>query len=76
MKLEKAFLKSYLEKFDETPFTIHLDDEDIKIGTGEPCFEVTVHEGLDKKALLTSTSLALGEAYMDKVLEIHGDRCV
>lgn len=43
------------------------------IGTGTPAFKAIFKEDLSKKELLTSTSLALGEAYMRGDLEIEGD---
>ena len=44
-----------------------------KIGKGDPEFTVTIHKIPDKKALLASTSLALGEAYMCGDIEIDRD---
>lgn len=72
--LEKSFIKGYLEKFDAAPFRVIFEDGDsFLIGDGVPKFEVVLHGELQKQALLQSTSLALGEAYMDGILEIKGD---
>ena len=69
---EKEFVK-FLSKFDEHPFDVKIGDEVSHIGKGEPEFKVIFHEIPSMKELLTSTSIALGEAYMDGKLEIEGD---
>ena len=69
---EKEFVK-FLSKFDEHPFDVKIGDEVSRIGKGEPEFKVIFHEIPSMKELLTSTSIALGEAYMDGKLEIEGD---
>ena len=43
------------------------------VGRDRPEFTVTLNEDLDKKELLTSTSLALGEAYRKEELEVDRD---
>lgn len=74
MDLEKSFLKNFLKGFNETPFSITFwDGEKFLVGNGTPLFNVSLKEPLRKKDLLTSTSLAFGEAYMNGSLEIHGD---
>lgn len=69
---ELAFL-SFLKKFDQNPFRIVLQGKEYRIGAGEPAFTVRLRKPLSLPALMTSTSLALGEAYMDGDLEIEGD---
>ncbi len=64
---------SFLRKFDEHPFLVKMGGRDYKIGEGDPLFTVRFNRPLPLKDLLTSTSLALGEAYMNKDLEIEGD---
>lgn len=72
--LEKTFLEKYLEKFEAVPFSVTTKEgEHFLIGEGEPKFEVILNESIPKAELLKSTSLALGEAYMNKTLEIKGD---
>lgn len=72
--LEKTFLHKYLEKFDKVPFSVTTKEGDFFIiGEGEPKFELIFHDSICKSELLKSTSLALGEAYMNKTLEIKGD---
>ncbi len=70
--LEKEFLK-FMERFDSCPFEVVLHGEPHQIGEGEPAFSVILHKIPEMGDLLTSTSIALGEAYMDGTLEIQGD---
>lgn len=74
MSLKTSFMQSYLETFDEVPFKVNFKNgSSFKVGKDTPKFEVTFNDEISKKELLTSTSLALGEAYMDRRLEIDGD---
>lgn len=73
MSITDNFLIDFLQKFDEYPFLVKLSDKEYKIGTGDPTFTVSLKKEIPKKELLTSTSLALGEAYMRGDLEIEGD---
>lgn len=66
-------LISFLKKFDEYPFAVEISGKEYLIGTGAPLFKVKLHKDIPLSALTTSTSLALGEAYMDGDLEIEGD---
>ena len=70
--LEKEFVK-FMGQFDACPFEIITGEKSHFIGKGEPKFSVTVHKLPGMKSLLKSTSIALGEAYMDGDLEIEGD---
>lgn len=45
----------------------------MKIGDSVPAFAVSLSKAVSLDALTTSTSLALGEAYMDGELEIEGE---
>lgn len=73
-RLERDFFKKYLSKFDQNPFLVNFEDgECFYIGEGEPKFEVCIKGSIPKSDLLSSTSLALGEAYMRGDLEIKGD---
>ena len=58
------FLISFLQRFDEHPFDVKLHGKTYHIGNGNPTFIVNLKEDIGAKELLTSTSLALGEAYM------------
>ena len=64
---------TFLRKFDDYPFKVKLNGKEYLIGEGEPEFTVDFKKPIPKTKLLTSTSLALGEAYMDGDLEIEGD---
>ena len=69
----RDIMVTFLERFTEYPFLVKLDGKEYKIGEGEPEFTIKFNKSIPKTKLLTSTSLALGEAYMDKDLEIEGD---
>lgn len=71
--LEEHVLIPFFNKFDEYPYRIFLNDKEYLIGDGEPVFTVRFHKTIPINELLTSTSLALGEAYMNGNLEIEGD---
>src|SRR5699024_4911506 len=66
-------LISFLQKFAEQPFLVKMGGKEYKIGKGEPTFTVKFNKSIPLSDLMTSTSIALGEAYMDGNLEIEGD---
>lgn len=73
MKLvENEFIK-FMEKFDENPFRIILEDGEHLIGDGEPAFTVKINKIPKMMDMLISTSITLGEAYMNGDIEIEGD---
>lgn len=67
------FIKQYLSKIMQVPFCIESDGEKEYIGEGTPEFTVKINKPLSKSELLKSTSLALGEAYMRKDIEVDRD---
>lgn len=69
----QTFIKEYLEHIIPVTFCLKSGNEISQIGDGTPEFTVTFNKDLDQKALLTSTSLALGEAYMRGDLEVDRD---
>lgn len=69
---ENAFI-SFLHKFDQYPFYVKINENVYLIGHGKPEFTVIIKKEIPLSRLMTSTSLALGEAYMDGDLEIEGD---
>lgn len=71
--LEENVMIQFLKKFDATPFTVKLEGKEYQIGDGNPAFTVKFHKMIPLTELATSTSLALGEAYMDGNLEVEGD---
>ncbi|MCD7826838.1 MAG: cyclopropane-fatty-acyl-phospholipid synthase family protein [Clostridiaceae bacterium] len=70
--VDKEFVK-FMSKFDACPFKITLGGEEHLIGEGEPAFSVIFHKTPPISELMTSTSIALGEAYMNGDIEIEGD---
>lgn len=71
--LEENVLVSFLKKFDEYPFLVKIKGKEYLIGEGSPTFTVKFNKMIPLSDLVTSTSLALGEAYMDGNLEVEGD---
>lgn len=71
--LEEQVMVQFLKKFDETPFLVRINDREHIIGEGRPAFTVHFKRIIPFTDLAASTSLALGEAYMDGNLEIEGD---
>ena len=71
-KKKMVHIKKYFKQKNQTPFkVIFKDSKEVNIGEGNPKFVIKVNGNIDKRLLLTSTSLALGEAYMDKVLDME-----
>lgn len=64
---------SFLKKFDKHPFLIKCGGKEYQVGEGDPVFTVRINKEIPLKSLMTSTSIALGEAYMDGDLEAEGD---
>lgn len=71
--IEENVLITFLSKFDQHPFLVKYQGREYKIGQGDPVFTVNFKKSIPLTDLVTSTSLALGEAYMDGNLEIEGD---
>lgn len=72
-KMEEHAMVQFLSKFDENPFLIKFGGRTHQVGEGEPAFTVNFKEAIPLADLLNSTSIALGEAYMDGRLEVEGD---
>lgn len=72
MLKENLMIKA-LNKFDDICFLVIIDGQEYKIGEGEPTFTAKFKEPIAVSKLLSSTSLALGEAYMSGNLEIEGN---
>ena len=71
--LQEELFISFLQKFEDSPFLVKMNGKKYRIGEGKPVFTVKLHKTIPLTALVASTSIALGEAYMDGVLEIEGD---
>ncbi len=67
------FLENYLADIIPVAFRLKMPDGESVVGQGAPQFTVTLKKDISKKELLTSTSLALGEAYMRGDLEVDSD---
>ena len=72
-KAEEKVMVEFLNKFDEHPFQIRFAENEYMVGEGKPTFTVSLRHVIPISELLNSTSLALGEAYMDGNLEIEGN---
>lgn len=72
-KAEEKAMIEFLKKFDDHPFRVQFKENEYQIGEGDPEFTVCFHEAIPVSQLLNSTSIALGEAYMDGNLEIKGN---
>lgn len=73
MIFEKAALKRLLTQLDQVPFTVRFENDMLQVGDGEPAFSVRINQPIPRRELINSTSLALGEAYMRKAIEVDGD---
>ncbi len=73
MGLVKSEFLGFMEQFDDCPFEMEIEGEKHLIGTGDPAFSVIFHRTPSAAELMKSTSIALGEAYMDGDIEIKGD---
>lgn len=71
--IEENLMIQFLKKFDSAPFNVKIDGKEYRIGEGTPKFTVNFKKMIPLTDLTTSTSLALGEAYMDGNLEVEGD---
>lgn len=69
----KEFIMDYLENLIPVSFYIQTSEGIQQIGKEEAKFTLNIYKEFDKKELLTSTSLALGEAYMHKEIEVDKD---
>ena len=50
MSVDKIFIKSFLNNFEEESFSVKLwDEEEIKVGQDEPLFKVTLNKQYLKK---------------------------
>ena len=74
MNKQAELMKKFLKGFDGTSFCVAFSPgEVVKVGGEEPKFKVLVNKPIPYKKLLQSTSLALGEAYMDGDIEVEGN---
>ncbi len=67
------FFTDYMSNIIPVAFNLKSEDETKKIGSGDAKFTVTIKKPISKSELITSTSLALGEAYMKGDIEVDKD---
>lgn len=67
------YIVNKLSQWVDFPFKIVSDGEEELIGEGEPQFTVHVNAPISLPEFMRSTSLALGEAYMRRDIELEGD---
>ncbi|ALJ24079.1 cyclopropane-fatty-acyl-phospholipid synthase [Lactobacillus gallinarum] len=71
--LEKTFYKMMLSKSFPFPVKVtYWDGKSEVYGNGTPEIEIVFNEKIPMSDITRNASLALGEAYMDKKIEIHG----
>lgn len=70
--IENEFIK-FMQKFDEHPLEMTINGNKHMIGEGNPTFSIKVNKVPSVVDMLTSTSITLGEAYMNGDIEIEGD---
>lgn len=71
--IEEKTMVQFLGRFTAQPFRIRFSGNEYLVGEGNPTFTVDFKKPIPVSKLINSTSLALGEAYMDGDLEIEGD---
>ena len=71
--LDNIFLKEVLKHSFNIPVQVTYANGNVeKYGDGEPVVKIIFHRNFGPKDLLNNASLALGEAYMNKEIEIEG----
>ena len=73
MSVDKIFIKSFLNNFEDESFTVKLwDDEEIKVGQDESLFKVILNKPISKKELRETWVLSLGqEDPLEKEMATH-----
>jgi len=68
------FAKKYFKQFEGVPFEVVISTgESFIVGEGRPKFRVIFKKPVSIAGLIKSSTLTLGEAYMDGILEIEGN---
>ncbi|MFC0233446.1 class I SAM-dependent methyltransferase [Vagococcus entomophilus] len=71
--LEKTFYKNMLRHSFDIPVRVrYWDGKEEVYGEGEPQNTIIFHEAIPTKDIMKNASIALGEAYMDKKIEVDG----
>ncbi|MBW9153147.1 cyclopropane-fatty-acyl-phospholipid synthase family protein [Clostridium estertheticum] len=70
---DKLFYKTLLKSMFSDPFEIRFwDGDEEKYGEGESKFKIILNEPIPKGDIINNPSIALGEGYMTKKLEVIG----
>lgn len=73
--LEKPFYKTLLSHSFNIPVkVVYWDGTSATYGSGNPEITITFHEKIPLHEVTKNASIALGEAYMDKKIEINGPK--
>ncbi len=71
--IDKTFYKKLFENFNAENYSIKFwDGEEIAIGNGNSNFHIIFNEPLPISNIISDPSVALGEAYMNKQIEVEG----
>ncbi len=73
MLLTESLIRTMLRDFISVPFCLDFEGHQEMLGEGAPYFTVHIQKDISAKALMESTSLALGEAYMRGDITVDGD---
>lgn len=74
MNIDKLFYKTLLKNMFSDGFEIMFWDGSVEnCGEGESKFKIILNEPIPKDNIINDPSIALGEAYMTKKLEIEGN---
>lgn len=72
--IDKLFYKTMLKDlFSDTCTVKFWDGEEVIYGDGESKFKLILNEPIPKADIIADPSIAFGEAYMQKRLEVEGD---
>ncbi len=69
----KKFLKDCPEELFIEPVKVKFEDDEVVYGKGDPKLTISINGKINKKEFIKNPSLALGEAYMDKIIDTDGD---
>lgn len=71
--IDKVVYKTLLKNAFSNPVKVTFwDGEIVQFGEGEPHFKLIFHDVIPKGELIHNPSIALGEAYMNGILEVKG----
>lgn len=72
--VDKTLVKSFMRNVSDQTFTLKFSDGEVfKIGEGEPKFIIVINKFPSKKELFNNTSISLGEAYVNRDIDLIGN---